>query len=335
MTITRTILATALSLIAATQVARADTPAFIAQPSIAGPDDHWDFASWDSEHHRVLVSHGKDVLVIDPAAGSVRSVGAIAGAHAALAIPGTSQILVTSAHDASARVLDAGTGAELARIAVVGDPDATLLSADGHTAYVMGGDSGAISVLDLTGRTETARIQLKPGLEVPVMPRPGLLAVNNEQLSEIELVDLVAGKAVGAIALTGCEGPTGMAYAPEAGLSLSTCANGKAALVDLAARKLLALLPIGAGPDTAIWDAARHRFLVPCGKSGSLSIIRLDGRKPVVEPAVKSEIGTRTGAFDPQTGTLYLPTAKFAAAQAGKPKIVPGSFHVLVLKAAN
>ena len=318
--------------VAAAAALAATAPAFVPAAAIPAADGKWDFASWDGEHARLLVAHGQDVLVIDPAAGTVRAIGAIAGAHAALAIPGTDRILVSSGHDDSVRVLDATSGAEVARIPVASDPDAAVLSGDGRSAYVMGAKAGAVSVIDLAALKEVARIALKPALEVPVLAGT-LLAVNDEDAGEIELADLTTGKAAGTIALPGCTGPTGMAYAPEAGLSLSACANGKAALVDLEARRMVALLPIGLGPDTAIWDGARHRFLVPCGKSSTLSIIMLAGRKPRVMPAVTTEPSARTAALDPASGRLYLPAGRFAPAEPGKkPALIPGSFHIVVLK---
>jgi len=49
---------------------------------------------------------------------------------------------------------------------------------------------------------------------------------------------------------------------------------------------------------------------------------------------VKTEVGARTGALDPETGDIYLPTARFApvAQPGGKRAPVPGSFHILVVK---
>lgn len=307
-------------------------PAFTRLPDIAGPDGHWDFASWDAAHGRVIVAHGKDVLLVDPDSGSVRPIGEIAGAHAALAIPGGDRVLVSSGHDNTVRIIDTVSGTQVASIPVAGDPDATVLSPDGHTAYVMGADSGAISVVDLDRLTETKRIAAKPGLEVPVLFGDHMLAVNDEGLGEIEIVDLSAGKMIGTIAMPGCKDPTGLAYAPQFGLALSACGNGKAALVDLQRRKVVRLLPIGLGPDTAIWDEARHRFLVPCGKSGSLAVITLGHRGASVVSTVATEASARTAAFDPASGRMYLPAARFQPTQPGKrPEIVAGSFHLVAL----
>ena len=328
----RSVVASA-ALLTGVSAAAANGPAFERQPDIAAPDGHWDFASWDAGHRRVIVAHGKDALLIDPAdPAALRKIGELDGAHAALAIPGGDDLLISSGHDNTVRILDMMSGAQLASIPVVGDPDATVLSTDGRTAYVMGGDSGAISIIDLDRRVETARLTIKPGLEVPVLFGQHMLAVNDEDLGEIELVDLVKGKMTGTIPMPGCKGPTGLAYAPRYGLALSSCANGKAALVDLRRRRVVKMVPIGLGPDTAIWDAARRHFLVPCGKSGSLSVIALGKHGPRRVATVPTELSARTAALDPVTGRLYLPAARFAPAPAGKrPDIIPGSFHIVVL----
>lgn len=325
---------TFISLLAIACAAAAAPPtAFQAKDRIAGPDGRWDFVSWDEAHHDVLVAHGEDVLVVSPSATSaVRSIGHVMGAHAALAIPGTETILVSSGHDDSLRILDRDSGQELKRISVDGDPDAVILSQDGHSAYAMAAKSGAISVIDLVRGEEVQRIQLKPGLEVPVLFGGHFIAVNNEDRSEIEIADLATGGPAGAIPLDGCEGPTGLAMDPVSGLALSACANGKAALVDLVGKKVVQLIAIGEGPDTAIWQAAEHRFLVPCGRSGTLSIIALSQGHATALPVVTTEVSARTAALDPASGRLFLPAARFnAALQGQRPAIVPGSFHVLVM----
>ncbi len=320
--------------ITATMAAAAPAgPSFHKSASIPAPDGRWDYASWDAPHQRLLVAHGQDVLVIDPSGTApVRAIGTIAGAHAALAIPGRNAVLVTSGHDDSVRILDETTGAELAKIAVAADPDAAALSADGRTAYVMDAKAGTISVIDLARRVETGRIVLKPGLEFGVVVSPTLLAVNNEDLNEIELANLGTGKSAGTIAMPGCTGPTGLAYAPEAGLALSSCANGQAALVDIVARRMVRLVPIGMGPDAAIWQAAQHRFLVPCGKSGTVSITTLNGRQVSGQSTVATEKSARTAALDAASGRLFLPAAGFQPATgAGRPAMISGSFHIVVL----
>ncbi|WP_408590960.1 YncE family protein [Novosphingobium sp.] len=317
------------------------TPAFVREADIAAPDGRWDYANWDAGHGRLLVAHGTDVLVIVPGGDAnakpvVRAIGTIVGAHAALAIPGGNRILVTSGRDNTVRILDAESGEQLSSIAVPANPDAALIGPDGNTAYVMAAKAGIASIIDLKAMREVRQIALKPGLEMPLLVNTHLLAVNNEDANEIELADPVAGKPLGTIALPGCEGPTGLAYAPADGLALASCANGQAALVDLAARKLVQRVPIGAGPDAVIWDAVRHRFLIPSGKTGTLAVITLDHGKARVVATIPTEPSARTAALDPVSGHLYSPAARFLPAEPGKrAEIAQGSFHLVVLKAAG
>ena len=121
----------------------------------------------------------------------------------------------------------------------------------------------------------------------------------------------------------------------KTGYLLSACANGKAALVNTKNGKLVKLLTIGLGPDAVIMDTARRLAFIPCGKDGVVTVIALDvARGSKSTTMIKTEIGARTGALDPSNGTLYLPTARFAppAAAGGRPVLIAGSFHVVVIR---
>lgn len=333
----RSALLSALALIASPSAAQATpaepAPAYHVEASIPLPDGRWDLVSLDAAHHRVLIARGDSVTVVDTVTRTARSIGAIDRGHTALAVPGTNTVAVTSGKDNTLRLLDGDSGQESARIAVGNNPDAAIWDPASHRVVVMNAKGGTVSVVDPAAMRVDKTVTVKPALELAVMLRPQLLAINDEDANEIELVDLARGVALAPIPLKGCGGPTGLAYAPEAHLLLSACANGQAALVDASARKLIRLLPIGAGPDTALYDAARRRFLVPCGKSGTLSIFELGRRGAVVALApVTTEVGARTGALDPASGRIYLPTARFLPAEPGKrPDMVPGSAHLLVL----
>ncbi len=48
--------------------------------------------------------------------------------------------------------------------------------------------------------------------------------------------------------------------------------------------------------------------------------------------SVPTQIGARTGAVDPKTGRIYLPTAEYVPFAAGqRPTTKPGTFQILVL----
>ncbi|TCM20648.1 YVTN family beta-propeller protein [Novosphingobium sp. PhB165] len=311
----------------------APAPQYRLDGAIAGPDGPWDYARVDSTAHRLYVARGGAVTVADLASGgNASSIGEVQRGHAVLPLAG-GRLLVTSGTDGTVRFLNAADGHELAKVPVGKKPDAAILDADGSHAFVMNSDSGSVSVLDTAAMRVLRTIPVKPGLEYAATDGATLF-INDEDLGEVETVDLARGVAGKPIALPGCEGPTGLALDSKHGRLISACANGKAAIVDAKARKLVALVDIGQGPDAVILDAARGLAFVPCGKDGVLDIVSLQSFTRVGR--VKTEVGARTGALDPETGNIYLPTARFAApTQAGgRPAAVPGSFHILVVRPA-
>ena len=75
-----------------------------------------------------------------------------------------------------------------------------------------------------------------------------------------------------------------------------------------------------------------QRFLIPCGRSGTLSVFAVHGKTATAAGTVTTETGARTAALDPTSGRIYLPAAKYQpAAQGQRPAMAPGSAHLLVL----
>jgi DNA-binding beta-propeller fold protein YncE len=93
----------------------------------------------------------------------------------------------------------------------------------------------------------------------------------------------------------------------------------------------IARLSIGKGADGAAFDPVHGVALVPAGRDGNVTLIRL-GKSPRVIGQVATAVSARTIALDPSTGRAYLPSATLEPA-VGKerPKPVPGSFRVIVL----
>ena len=312
-------------------------PAYHVAETLPGPDGAgWDYASVDAAGRRLYIAHGDAVTAVslDPAAPAT-SIGAINHGHAVVPLPHSHLLLVTSGRDATARLIDTVTGAEQSRISVGKDPDAAILDpATGHV-LVINAEAGTISEIDAAKAAVIRTIQVKPALEFAAIGRGRMLFVNNEDANEIDTVDLVAGKTRAPIALPGCEAPTGLAYDAKTDRLIAACANGKAAIVDASARRLVSLVAIGSGPDAVVLDAARRLAFIPCGRDGVLEVLSLDAPRGVTRIAtVKTEVGARTGALDPVTGAIYLPTARFGPLVQGtkRPPALPGSFHILVVR---
>jgi YVTN family beta-propeller protein len=312
----------------------AATPTYKVSGSIAGPDGGWDYASVDPATRRLYVAHGNAVTAVDLASGTVTpALSPAAHAHAVLPIPGTGLVLETEGDTATARLIEGATGAEKARIPVGKKPDAAIWDAGRKRAIVMNATSGTIMLVDPATAKVTATITAEPGLEFAALDKAGLLYVNNEDNSKLAVVDPDQAKLLGWITLPGCEGPTGLAYAPTAGLLVSACGNGIVAIVDPKTRKMVSTIKTGKGADAVIPDPARKRLFVPAGESGTLTVLaEAPGRISLVE-TVPTEVSARTGAVDPTDGKIYLPAAKMAAATqpGGRRQPIPGSFHLVVV----
>ncbi|MDB5681837.1 MAG: gluconolactonase [Sphingomonas bacterium] len=323
--------------VSAAAAAAPSVPSYSVAGSIAGPDGSWDYARVDAQTQRLYVARSGSVTVADLSAGGrVTSWGELSRGHAVLPLPGN-RLLVTSGNDATVRFFDTTTGKQIASIAVGKKPDAAIYDAPRHRAFVMNADGGTVSVVDTQAMKVTSTIMVKPALEYAALAKDGTLFVNDEDANEVEVIDVAKGKAVKSIAMPGCEGPTGMGYDSKHGRLIASCANGKAAIIDVASRALINLVDIGKGADAVIMDDARRLAFIPCGRDGVLDILSLDSPGGVARVGrVTTEAGARTGAVDPSTGTIYLPTAKFGppATAGGRPVMVPGSFHILVVSPA-
>lgn len=302
--------------------------------SIPGDDGGWDYASVDASSGRFFVAHGETVGTVDLAhPDRVRVLAEAHHAHAVLPLPGGKEVLVTDGDTATVRFVDQRSGATRATVTVGEKPDAAIWDTRRKQAVVMSARSGSVEFIDPATARVKASVALAPFLESAAFDRKGLLFVNNENLNAIHVVDADQARSVGTIALTGCIKPTGMAYAPRANRIVVACANGVAAIVDPEQQALVATLLIGPGPDAVISDPAHGRLLIPSGGDGTLAVLadRADGITKLA--SVPTEAGARTGAVDPRSGKVYMPTARLGepAKQGGRGLPLPGSFHILVL----
>jgi DNA-binding beta-propeller fold protein YncE len=301
---------------------------------IALPDGGWDLASVDPVLGRIYIARSDAVTAIDTRTGAVAPrVAPAHGGHAVVALKDGAEILVTDGHDDLARIYDAHTGALLAEIHTGQKPDAAIYDAASGLAVVMNGHSGDLTLIDPEQRAAVGRIAIGGGLELAAGDGAGLLFVNIEDQNALAVVDLRTRTVLKRIPLSGCDGPTGVAYLPLAHRLLSTCVNGVAAVTDPKAGKVVATLPIGRGPDSAMYDPVRHIAFVPAGQSGELDIFAdtAGGIRPLGK--VSTQRGARTGAVDPSTGRVYLPAADYIAAESpgGRPEVKPGSVVAVVI----
>jgi hypothetical protein len=200
----------------------------------------------------------------------------------------------------------------------------------------MNGHDGSVTLIDVAKRAVAGSIAVGGKLEFSVADGQGHVFVNVEDKNELVELDIPSRTVVARHPLAACNEPSGLALDNRSHVLVAACANDVAVAVSARDGSVLAILPIGKGPDAVIFDKKNHRFLVPCGKNGVLTeISEQPNGAPKVTGTVNTAVGARTGAIDPSTGKIYLPTADFLPATGQKrPEPAPGSFHILVLNPA-
>ncbi len=298
---------------------------------IPGPDGGWDIVTVDAASHRLFVAHGDAVLTVDLASGSVtpRFVPATR-AHEAFVMPGTGRGLVTNGGTDSVTLFDATSGAVVAEVPTGKKPDAAIWDARSRTAWIMNAGDGSATVVDPVAAKAVGSVEIGGALEYAVVDGRGHVFVAVEDKAEIAMVDIAKRQVVRRTALPGCEEPTGLGLTARGDL-IAACANGVAKVVDTKSGRIRADIAIGLRPDAAFVDDARHRAYIPSGGDGTLTVIDTR-RAPKAIATVPTQKGARTGAVDPGTGKVYLPAARYeAAVGTARPKLVPGSFEILVV----
>ena len=314
--------------------------AVLAQPALAAyhvvaqlpaGDGGWDLASVDPADHRLYVARTDGVTAIDLATGKATE-RLVAGerVHAALAIPGTHDVISTNGTSNTALLFDGRTGRIRATIPTGTKPDAAVYDPATRTVWIMDPGSGEVTVVDPATAAVVATVPVGGSLELGTADGRGRIYVNVEDRNEVVVLDTRTHKLVSRFPLEGCDGPTGIALDPATGEIVSACSNG-VAVVSTTTGRQVARLAIGKGADGAAYDEVRHAVLIPAGRDGNVTIIR-PGRNPTVVEQIPSAVSARTIAVDASTGRAYLPSATLAPAVGNeRPKPVPGTFKVLVV----
>ena len=294
-------------------------------------DGGWDLASVNPVDQRLYVARSDGVTAVDLRTGRVTD-KIVAGqrVHAALAIPRTHDVLATNGETNTATLFDGRTGAIRATIKTGSKPDAAVYDPATGTIWVMNPGSGDVTVIDPRTAAAIATVSVGGSLELAAADATGRIYVNVEDRNEVAVLDTRSRAVASRFPLRGCDGPTGIAYDSASGDIVSGCANG-VAIVSSTSGRQIARLPIGRGVDGAAYDATRHTVLIPGGRDGNLTVVRL-GLTPRVVAQLKTAVGARTIALDSATGRAYLPSARFAPAEGtDRPKPLPGTFRIVVV----
>ncbi len=302
-----------------------------------GGEGGWDYLLADPPAHRLYVTHGPRVEVLDTRTG--KPVGAITGLHGthgvALDTAGKFGYISDGGGNAVV-VFDRASLATLATIPAGTNPDGIVFEPATKTVWAFNGRSHNVTVIDTATRKAVATIDLPGKPEFPAVDGKGTVFDNIEDKSEIVRLDAHTLKLT-ATWPSGCESPSGLAFDVPGHRLFPVCDGNKMSVIDSNTGKLLASPAIGDGPDAAGWDAKAKLAFASSG-DGVLSVVNAAAPGYPTVQSLPTQRGARTMAYDAASDRIYLTTAEFGPRPAPtpenprpRPAIVPGSFTILVV----
>jgi len=302
-------------------------------------DSGWDYLFADSVNGQLYVSHGTEVDVVDLA--SEKPTGKITGMkriHGIAVANDLNRGYISDGGDDDVIIFDLKSHEVLQKVPAGKNPDGILYDPYSKRVFAFNGRSNDVTAIDAASGKGAGTIALDGKPEFPASDGKGNLYVNIEDKSEIVQIDPQTLKVKKTWSISPCEEPSGLAIDLEARRLFSVCSNNKMAVVNADSGQVITTVAIGNGPDAAAYDPGRKLVFSSNGE-GNLTVVRQDGPdKYTVIATVSTERSARTMALDAKTHKIYLSAAQLGAAPEAtpdnphpRPKMVPGSFHVLVV----
>lgn len=301
----------------------------------------WDYISLDPRRHRVYVSRGDHVQVMDAKTGAVvADLRDTPGVHGVAFAEEFRTGFTSNGRDDSVTAFDLDTLAVSANIKVGGgNPDAILYDGFSRRIFTFNGRSANVTAIDARTREVVGMVAVSGKPEWPVSDEHGRVFVNIEDRNTVAVIDPRTLAVVHEWPLGSCESPTGLAIDRRRMRLFSVCQNAVMVVMDAESGRVVQELPIGRQPDGAEFDAQLDVALSSNG-DGTLTVVKgSDAGAYAVRETVATQKGARTMVLDPASHRVYLPTASFGPVPApteSQPRprapVIPGSFVVLVVE---
>ncbi len=305
-----------------------------------GGDGGWDYLTVDPDAHRLYVSRGTRVVVVDLDAEKV--VGELPdtpGIHGIAVAPELGKGFTSNGSDSSVTVFDLKTLKATGKVKASGTPDAILYDPAVGRVFTFNHRTDDTTAIDASAGTVAGTLALGGEPEGAVADGKGHIFVNIRSKSEVVEFDGKALKVLNRWPLAPGTRPTGLALDREHRRLYSTCGNQKMVVMDADKGTILGSVDIGRGADGCAFDPSKGLAYSSNGGDGTVTAVGEAGPGQFkVISTIPTQATARTMALDPRTHRLYLSAATPAPAPAGaQPQTkgrrgnVPGSFVIVVV----
>jgi YVTN family beta-propeller protein len=300
-----------------------------------GGEGGWDYLTVDSAAHRLYVSHGTHVVVVDTQSNKV--VGDIPdtpGVHGVAIATDLGRGFVSNGRENKSSIFELGTLKLIQKVETGENPDAILYEPARKEVYTMNGRGKSATVIDAAGGKVVATIPLEGKPETAQADsKAGKVYVNMEDLNSVKVIDTATHKVTATWPAAPCEAATGMAFDAATHRLFLGCDNKLLVMMDSTNGKVIYSVPVGEGVDSTWFDPTTKLAFTSNGGAGTVTVAREESASLLkVVQTVKTVRGARTMALDPATHTIYLAATDYEPQAPGskdRPKAVVGTFRVL------
>jgi len=293
----------------------------------------WDYIAVGPNNNRIYVSHGTQVNILDETTGdSVGVIPGTTGVHGIAFAASLNKGYTSNGRLNNVTVFDLKTNQIITQIATGQNPDAIMYDEFSKKIVTCNGRSKDLSVIDPATDKVVATIPVSGKPETAVSDGAGKIYVNIEDKSEISAINISTNTVEASWSIAPGEGPTGLAIDKKTKRLFAGC-DKLLIVVDATNGKVVDKLTIADGCDGVCFDSGLKYVFASCGE-GKLSIVEeLSADKFKVIDNVETKRSARTSAVDENNHEIFLPAADTEKAAAGeRPKMIPGTFQVLVVK---
>ncbi len=309
----------------------------VAKRVTLGGEGGWDYLTYDHEGHRLFITRGSHVMVVDTnmlrVSGDVPDLSGIHGVALALEL---SRGFISDGGDNTVTIFDLKTLKKLDSVKVGERPDAILYDAFSKRVFTFNARSQDSTAVDAASGKVVGTVALGGKPEFPAGDGKGKLYVNIEDKGQIAEVDATKLTVLKTWPIAPCQEPSALAFDVAHHRLFSGCHNKMMAVVDSDTGKVVTTVPIGEGVDAGRFNPKTQQVFMSCGE-GVLTVIHEDNAdKYTVQQNLATVKGARTMALDEENNIAYLVTAQREdkpAAPGQRPAMVPGSFELIVVKA--
>jgi len=301
-----------------------------------GGEGGWDYLIYDNVGHRLFITRGSHVMVVDTTTLKVAGdIPDLSGIHGLALAQDLGRGFVSNGGDNTVTVFDLKTLKKLDSVKVGDRPDAILYEPFSKHVFTFNARGQNSSVVDAASGKVMGTIPLAGKPEFPASDGKGKLYVNIEDKGQIAQVDVSKQTVLNTWPIAPCQEPSALAFDVEHHRLFAGCGNKMMAVVDSDSGKVVTTVPIGEGVDAGRFNPKTQEIFMSCGE-GVLTVIHEDSPdKYTVTQNVATVKGARTMALDKENDVAYLVTAQREAtppAPGQRPAMVPGSFELIVVK---